>query len=220
MTTVSKIVIDIVKARPMIYESISHHIVNFNNLAKSLKPEIDAITGKNIKLPTIIMSLRRFSENLAKTNNTNLPIKFNTEIIMKSGLSDFTIVRSPGIFSKFKKIYNLVDYEKGETLNVIHGNYELNIIISEKYTEELESFLGGEKILNKEMNLVSLTLSFSKDFFYTPGVLAVVTRRLAWEDINIIEYISTMTELIFIVNKKDATKAYNAMENLAKQQQF
>ena len=36
----------------------------------------------------------------------------------------------------------------------------------------------------------------------------------AWEKINIFEIVSTMTELTFILSKKDSMKAYNALQEL------
>ena len=71
-----------------------------------------------------------------------------------------------------------------------------------------------EKILNVESDLVSLTLTFSKDFFYTPGVIFNVVRNIAWENINIFEIVSTNTELTFILHKKDAVKSYKVLERL------
>ena len=65
-----------------------------------------------------------------------------------------------------------------------------------------------------EENLVSLTMTFSKDFYYTPGVIFNIIRNVAWENINIYEIVSTNTELTFIINKKDAMKGYKALEKL------
>jgi aspartokinase len=61
--------------------------------------------------------------------------------------------------------------------------------------------------------LVALTIVFEgKNFLTTPGVIFTAIRRLAWEQINIYEIVSTMTELTFILGKKDSMKAYNALQ--------
>ena len=80
---------------------------------------------------------------------------------------------------------------------------------------KLSNFLKGEKILNKEFDLVSLTIVFEgKNFLLTPGVIFTAIRKLPWEQINIFEIISTMTELSFILGKKDSMKAYNVLQDL------
>ena len=109
----------------------------------------------------------------------------------------------------------MVNFEKGDTLNIILGSNEVSIVTNEKYKDKFSNFLKGEKILNKEFDLVALTIVFgSKDFFDTPGIIFTSTRKLAWEQINIYEIISTMTELSFILSKKDSMKAYNALQGL------
>ena len=77
------------------------------------------------------------------------------------------------------------------------------------------NFLKGEKILSKEFDLVALTIIFrSKAFFDTPGVIFAAIRKLAWEQINLFEIVSTMTELTFILGKKDSMRAYNALQEM------
>ena len=76
-------------------------------------------------------------------------------------------------------------------------------------------FMSGEKILNKEHDLVSLAIIFKSDnFTETPGVIFNAVRKLAWENVNIYEIISTMTELTFILSKKDSMKAYNVLSEM------
>ena len=128
---------------------------------------------------------------------------------------DFNIIKSNNLLNKIKNLYSLVNFEKGDTLNIILGSNEVSIVTNEKYKDKFSNFLKGEKILNKEFDLVALTIVFgSKDFFDTPGILFTSTRKLAWEQINIYEIISTMTELSFILSKKDSMKAYNALQGL------
>lgn len=214
MVTISHVVKKIIDSHPLLYEALSHNIVNYANLAEHLKPYLETELGEKVKETAVIMALRRYGEKLSIKEGQRIPFKFNPEVILKTGLSDITFVKSPSLMAKLKKVYDLVNYEKGETLNVIHGNYEITMVISERYTAKLLDLLKGEKALNVEKNLISLAMSFPIDFLYTPGILAKVTRRLFWEDVNVFENISTMTELIFIVSRNDAVKAYNALQKL------
>ena len=134
---------------------------------------------------------------------------------MRTNIMDFNILKSNALLNKIKNLYNLVDFEKGDTLNVILGSNEVSIVTNEKYKEKFANFLKGEKIFNKEFDLVALTIIFdSKEFFETSGVVFTATRKLAWEQINIFEIVSTMTEMTFILGKKDSMKAYNVLQEL------
>jgi aspartokinase len=178
---------------------------------------VEAEIGKPVKMSAVMMALRRYQEELQHKSIIHKPFEINHEIIVKTNLCDVCIVKTPSALNKIKKIHQMVDYEKGDTINVIQGNYEISIVISQKHLNQLKNILKEEKILNTEKDLVSLTLGLSKDFISTPGVLALATRRLAWNNINIIENISTMTELIFIISEKDTVKAYNTFNEMIKQ---
>lgn len=214
MPSISYIVRDLVKSKPMVYEGLIEGVISHAALAESIQADVEKELGKDVQLPAIVMAIRRYSENLQEKTKINTSFQFKSEIIMKTGLADVALVKSPSLFGKLKQLYTLVDYSKGDTLNINYGNYEITIVISEKYLEEVKKILEGEEILNIEQDLVSLSVGITKDFMYTPGVLAKVTRKLAWENINAFENISTMTELIFIIAKKDSIRAYKALQNL------
>ena len=211
MVSISTAVRKIIEKRPVIQSALIQNIVNYANLAENLKPNIEQELGEDVKETAIIMALRRYQEKLSEKEQLDPEFKFNSEIILKSGLCDVAFVKSPSLLKTLRKIYDLVDFDKGDTLNIIQGNYEINIVMSEKYLTDTLKILTEEKKLNTDKNLVSLAMGFSKDFFYTPGILAKATRKLHWHNINVYENISTLTELIFIVHKKDATRAYNAL---------
>ena len=196
---------------------MSKELISYGNLAEQLKPEIEQELGKKIKESAIVMALRRYAEELQSFDKKIKKFSFHGEIIMRTGMMDFNVIKSRSLLNKIKNLYGLVDFERGDTLNIILGSNEVSIVANEKYREKLSDFLKGEKIINREFDLVALTIIFgNKDFFDTPGVIFTAIRRIAWEQINIYEIISTMTELTFILSKKDSIKAYNALQELVK----
>ena len=216
MVTVSHLVKKIVSDHSFVEEGLGKGIISIANLAEQMLPDIEKELGKKVKQAAVVMALRRHAEQISGHRSKAGKFNYAGEILMKTNICDFSVVKSSSLLIKLKTIYNLVNFEKGDTLNVILGNNEVSIIINEKYMEKLAKFLSGEKTLNKEMGLVSLSIIFiSDDFMHTPGIVFDVVRKLAWEDINIYEIVSTMTELTFILSKKDSMKAYNALQELA-----
>ena len=214
MVTVSHIVKKIVSGQPFVEEGLANGIISIANLAEQIQPKIENELNKKIKLPAVVMALRRYADEISGHRKKTAKFDYTGEILMKTNICDFTVVKSTSLMAKLKTIHNLVNFERGDTLNVILGNNEVSIIINEKYMEKLVRFLSGEKTLNKEDNLVALTIIFTGDFVHTPGVIFNAVRKLAWESINIYEIISTMTELTFILNKKDSMKAYEVLQEM------
>src|SRR3989338_1863299 len=107
------------------------------------------------------MALRRYEEELQGYDKKIRKFSFKGEIIMRTNIIDFNVVKSQSLLAKIKNLYSLVNFERGGILNVILGNNEISIITNEKYREKLSDFLKVEKILNKEVDLVALTISFT-----------------------------------------------------------
>ena len=215
MVTISHISKKIVSGQPFVEEGLAGGIISIANLAEQILPKIEQELGKKIKHAAVVMALRRYADEIAEHRRKTSRFDFTGEILMKTNICDFSVIKSPNLLVKLKTIYNLVNFERGDTLNVILGNNEVSIIINEKYMQKLTKSLAGEKILNKEHDLVALTIIFTvDDFTHTPGVIFNAVRKLAWENINIYEIVSTMTELTFILGKKDSMKAYNVLQEM------
>jgi aspartokinase len=213
MVTISHIVQKIISDRIFLQEPLSRGIISYGSLAEQLQPEIEEELRKKVKTHAIVMALRRHAETLKK-NHKEVNFDFSSEIILKTDICDLAVLRSSTLLTKLKNLYNIVDYEKGDILNIIHGRHEVSVVTNERYLKKTQELLKGEKIINTEKSLVSLTLTFSSDFLHTPGVIYNIVRAFAWENINIFEIVSTYTELTFILNKEDSIQGYKVLEQL------
>ena len=214
MPTASHIVDSYVKEHPYLLQAMERGLINYAALAEEIHGLVEEELGKKVKLPAIMMALRRAVHALkAQEYNENYQ-KLAKEIILKTHLIDISVRRSPKIYSALRKITELADYEKGEVLNVIYGTYELSIVTNQKYKEEVLKLLYPEKVLGVHENLVAVSIIFDEAYFYSPGIIAAVTRTLAWENVNVLEIVTTRTELAIVVAKKDALKAYRSLQDL------
>src|SRR3989338_1962916 len=215
MVTISHLVKKFVSQQPYVEEGLASGIISIANLAEQMQPKVEHELGKKVKLPAVVMALRRHSEEISGHRKKLGAFDYTGELLLKTNIADFTFVKSPSLLAKLRTVHNLVNFERGDTLNIILGNNEVSIIINEKYIQDLAKFLSGEKILNREKDLVSLTIVFTKDdFTHTPGIIFNAVRKLAWHNVNIYEIVSTMTELAFILHKKDSMKAYDVLQEM------
>jgi len=213
MTTISHVIQDVLKRHVLMQEAINHGIVSFNKLANILKPEIEEELGKQVKHSAIVMALRRSAENIKKF--TSQPtFSYSIETI-RTDICYIVLEESPSLLSKLEKLYSIIDFKKGGLLNIIQGNYEVAIITNCKYKGRVQDILYEEKILDTVDDLVEISLTYSKNFLFTPGILYDVSRFLAWESINTIDIILTKTELSLIVDKKDLHRCYKTLGRFA-----
>jgi len=212
MESVSSMVKYLLENKPFLLDALSRGILSLGNLATEFKPDIEKSLGKTIKETAIIMALRRYGEEIREHRDTVVSESISGEILMKTNICDFNILKSTNLLSRLKNLYEMVNIERGDFLNIIVGNNEISISVSEKYYGEIELFLQGETLFNQSRGLVSLTVIFNGDFLHTPGIVSQVMHRFAWENINIFEIVSTMTELTFVIENKNSIKGYEVLQ--------
>ncbi len=214
MATISHIVNKLVDERIYLHEALSKGIASYGSVAKHLKPELEKELGKEVEHSAIVTALRRYAEKLTTRFNG---VKFNTEyseVNLKTHIIDINVLRTQELFDKLKRFYDLIQFEKGDILHVVYGRTHVAIITNERYKDKILKLLQNQKIKKIEEGLVALSFTVGKERIDEPGVLFKLTRSLAWADINVLEIISVNVEVTFIIDKKNATKGYNALEKL------
>lgn len=214
MVTVSHLVAGYLKGKPALRGSLIKGVINYVGLAEEIQPEIEREIGKKVKTSAIMMSLRRHAEKFEKNFNEKFTKEelSKIELSMKSDIVDITLEKSKSVFQTLKKLQEAVDFEKGDILNIIHGSYEVTILTNERYKEKFLNKLKDEKILLKKSGLSALTLKLTENLLYTPGFIHLITGILEWNNINIIEVVSTFGELTLILDEKDAVQAYKSLQ--------
>ena len=202
--------------RPIIQESLARGIINYGALADIIKPDIEKELNKEIKHSAVMMALRRHAEKLERKFEKKIKFNKDTDITIKSNLVEITVEKTPTIFKELEKLYKIVDFSKGDILTITQGNHEVTIISNDKYKDKVLKSLGKEKIISKIDDLVSLSISLPENAINEYGLFYLVGRALTWENISIVEVVSTFRELTLILKEKDSTKAFNAMQKLIK----
>lgn len=212
MESVSSMVKYLLENKPFLLDALSRGILSLGNLATEFKPDIEKSLGKEIKETAIVMALRRYGDEIREHRSIKVSSSITGEILMKTNICDFNVQKSTNLLSKLKNLYEMVNIERGDFLNIIVGNNEVSISVSEKYYSKIENFLAGETLYNHSKGLVSLTVIFDGDFLHTPGIVSQVMHRFAWENINIFEIVSTMTELTFVIENKNSIRGYEVLQ--------
>ena len=215
MVTVAHLVEKIVQRRPFLEEAVARGIVNYAALAEELKPEIDKELRMDAKPSAIMMAIRRLSEKLHGSFVGQAPVKFKeSDMTIRSDLLEVTFVKSPNAVEIIRELYGLVDFRRGDFLTITQGVYEITAIASKKYKSEIMRVLKYESVIKEIDRLSSLTIKIPISAVDTVGVFYVVTKALNWEDISIIEVVSTLTEMTFVLREKDISLAFNTVKEL------
>ena len=219
MTTISNIAQKIVREKPFLEEALAKGLINYAALAENFQEEIEKELRKKVKISAIVMALRRLAEKLETELIKKTSFQFKeTDVTIKSYLVEFTVQKSPTVINSIRKVYDSVDFSKGDFLTMTQGIYEITLIFNKKYKNKFEKIFEHEKIIKTIEELASVTIKIPIDVVETVGFFYIITKALNWENINIIEIVSTLTELTFIVKEDDAPRAFKVLKGLVRGQ--
>ncbi len=204
MVTIARVVEKIIKENPSLEIALAKDLLSYSKLARYLHEEVEKETGRKVKDPAIIVALKRMREKAEKMYEPK-----------KSFSADeITTVTSQNIPEIIQKLYEIDEVKKGSVLNITQGNKQTTFIFSEKIEKEVRKIIQTERIISEIKDLSQISISFNKQTFETPGFLVYVLKEISWNNINIIEIISTYTEFAIIVESEDLMKAYGILKKV------
>lgn len=211
--SVASCVKNVINRSPFISEMLIQEVISFSNLAKSIQGKVESLYGESVNTAAIVMAIRRYADELKKEKKVTTKGNIEYDISMKTNIYDINFLRNDAFISKMPELYNLVHVDSGDFLNITMGSHEISLMVSSKYKQTVDELLKGEKIVAQMNDLVALTIVFNDgEFLQTPGVMYLAVRKLAWENINVLEVVSTTNVLTFVIKREDSMNAYASLQ--------
>lgn len=210
--SVAKAVKDIVLSRPAIKECLILDVINYSALARVILKELEK---KNIKTSTgaVKMALIRIGEELKKERAfferriKNVVAK--TVIELQSDLTVITAEKR-AVLNKIGQLSKVM--ENARFFQLTQGVETFTLVLSSEEKEEVV------KILNNIVDLIeeqtAIILISPEEIIETPGFVAFIASALSSSGINITQVISCHKDTIFVLDRRDAPKAYQILEEL------
>ena len=214
MITVPEATKQIIERSRYLIEAMSKDLINYSSLARYIKPELEKMLFKDVSEASIIMAIKRISEEI-KPKFAPLTIFTATpEMIVRSNLVEITLSNSESLRSKYKHLSEAYSEESKYYFTLTEGVFETTIIVSRDLQEQVKKAIENEKITSDKENLSSITIRLPKKNVDTPGVYYFFLKSLAWDGINIIEIVSTPNELSIILEDKEVNAAFGILKGL------
>lgn len=218
MVTISRVVEKIVEENAFIQEALSRGIINYAAFAQEIKPQIELELKAKVKESAVMMSLRRLGEKIEGKLIKKPKFNKNSDILIKSDLFEISIIKNTKSIELIKRIYEITDLNK-DFLTVTQGLAQITIISTKKNKEKILEILEKEQTIGIMDDLSSISTTFPESCPEETGYFYLVTRAFAWENISIIEIVSTINEFTLIINEKDTPRAFVILKELIKKNQ-
>lgn len=216
MKSIARIVEEQIEGMPVLEDYLARGLINQSALARELTQRIEKELGEKPKPQAVVMAIKRYAKKAEEsaTSKQISDVLAQSTVNLKSGIADVAIEKPANVFQILNELSKKVNTRKGEILSVVQGVSETAIIVDEKYVDELLKKLEKKSVLKVERDVVELHILAPPAFWDVPGIIYQITKRIAMHGINIIDIVTTLTELSVLVKKEDAGKAFEVLNEM------
>ena len=185
--------------------------LNLSSYARSIRPQIENLLQKPAQEGSIVTALARLQTALQPSAGQQASALMQG-LSVHVNLEGITYGRSRETSSQIREIYAQISSATSTYLTVTQGINEITIIAEAKIAQKFREQLTNARKIYDKTNLVGITIKFDLAYLETPNLIFAHTRRLAYKDINIIEVVSTATELTYMIERKNLSIALEQLQ--------
>lgn len=211
MITITDIIKSIIVNDEIAYEALRLKLLNCNAYARIIHKSVEDARMEYVQVDTISTILRRLQNDQEFLKAIKPKFKLNN-LSIKAPLFEITYDLVNFNYHELNKIVEKIN-PNDDFITLSRGNKEISVICSEKvYHNIIDKIKAKPKIIID--NLGAVSTSFSEEFFHEPNLIYAILGELGIKRIDLIELISTYTEITFIVKNEDISKTLNALNKL------
>jgi aspartokinase len=205
----------IVSGKPSIIDGMRQGVINFSSLADMIKDQVmEMVDKKSVNVDSIKMALMRYAEEL-KSKKKLLErqiaeVAASSILELKNDVAVLTISQK-GFIIRLDQI--LKSLNSFRFLQLTQGTETFTVVTDLQSKEKIVEVVGESNIVLGIDDQSAIVIISPKQIIEVPGVIAYITDLLSNNGINITQIISCYTDTMLIVDRKDALKAYQILEN-------
>lgn len=222
MTSIPTVVEEVIKKKPFLESALIEGLVNLSALARKIRPEIEKAAAREVNDGAIIMALNRLVPRLELLSNMKFRrvIENIGDIVVRSNLADLTFANSKSLYQCQAQLLDHVQKTKDAFCTFSQGIGETALVVSSLLVPTVDRLFCNEQQICKTTNLSSITIKLPAENSLYPGVYYYIFKELAWDNINIVELISTTNEFTVVVNDDDIHRAFSILMEVKRGDQF
>lgn len=214
MITVPEATKKIVERSRYLTEAMSKGLINYSQLARYIKPELEQMLLKPVSEASILMALRRLEHELKPKWQ---PLKIFTtppDMIVRSNLFEITVTNSPSLSKSYEQLFIHHTQRNSSFFTMTEGLIDTTFIASNDLKPEFEEILKDQNVIATIDKLAAITIRLPQNSSNTSGVYYFFLKSLAWEGINITEVVSTYSELTILLEEKEVHRSFSILNSL------
>jgi hypothetical protein len=192
---------EVVSRYPFILDGLREGVVNYRAVARRIKPEVEERAGRDVDIEAVTTAVRRYGEELREDDEGE---------DARSVLADSRVSLRGNVVSVTATEFDDLPGVSG-FVHLVRGRDYTTVVTDDDNSEEVRAAVEGE-VVERVDDLTCITVESPDDIVDVPGVLTRMVSRFSSEEINIVDITSCYTETIIVVEKRDAVKALETLE--------
>ncbi|HEY9778425.1 MAG TPA: hypothetical protein V6C81_31995 [Planktothrix sp.] len=213
MLKVTNIVRDIVFSSEPELTTLSRGLLNLSAYAKRIHREVERRARKQVQVGTIVVALSRLSAQLTDEDPLLPRIELDG-ISVKSNLAEIAFNKTAANKLRVQKLYTEKDFAQADFLTITYAASEVSIFAPMSLVKPIVTIFKPDKPKLLLDHLAALTVQFGEQYIETPNMYFALMRAIAVRKLNIVELVSTFTELTFLVKQNDVNELFQLMSSL------
>lgn len=209
MISIKKCIESIISDNLFLEDALYNDYLNLSSFALYIYPRIKQMTKKEVTIWSIKIALSRISKEQKKIIQYNRIYPNN--IFVKKNISLISLNNSKDSHNIIKDIQSLNIWEDKNYFWVIQWITEIDIIYSQNLKLWIENLINNNKVKLRINNLWIIWIHLDKELLNTIWIIYNLSKKLTFYNINIINILSTYTEIAFIIDEKDLKKAFEIL---------
>ena len=206
----SEVLEQMVAGNPFLQFGLAHRLYNLSEMARLIQPMVEVRLGNKIQRTALVTGLSR----LQKKTHAGLPETHNFEIenlSVQTNLATTTYEKRIKNHEQINLAYNAIQ-KQGEYIVYSESTSEITIFFHKKFLPIVSNIVQAEPKYHNP-NITAVKVKFDEKFFHEPGMVYLIMQKMMLQNINIIEFSSTFTELIFFIEKDDLQLVFDTLRS-------
>jgi len=215
MLRISDIVEEEIRRTAFLEAALADGIINHSALARRLRPRIERRLLRKVSNAAVMMALRRLGPRLARRTGGRVPSHPGLgELTVRSHLLEYTFHNSSTLRTKQRRLLARLAHAPEAFVTYTQGVSQGMLIVSASLERAVEEIFAGEHRVAALRNLSALVLRLAPSIVKTPGAYYRILKQLAWENINVVDVVSTYTEFAILIQDSQVDAAFRALRAL------
>jgi hypothetical protein len=209
MRNISDAVRQLVETDAVSYDALLAGTLNHSAYAKVIRTEVETACKKPVQAGTVVTALTRLRRTLARRPPV-VPAFSLKSLAIKTGIVDWTLPLSPATDTFLRKLA-AAPRDPDELLMTVSGTREVAIVCSATLLGKASRTPSRVRTTSKVDELVALTAVYDSSYKFVPSVGYALLRAFALRRINVMEVVSTFSDVTFVVSEADAATSLEAL---------